>query len=104
MNGKMDGGLGCAVVLVWAAFGLVQVVAGWIGIERSFGWGWSLAALILAIPLRFTLPLVIGAFLCAKNVWGWHWVFALLFAAPGLIFMVPGFIAGLFNSATRARS
>lgn len=98
MGEKIVGALGCGFAILFFCFGLVQIAAGWAGIEHSFGWGWGVAAILAAIFFRFTLPIAVGAFLCAKNIWDWHWFFALLFAAPALLFMIPAFFGSLMQS------
>lgn len=101
MSDKAESLMGCGFAILFFGFGIVQMAAGWAGLEDSFGWGWGLAAIIGALFFRFTLPIAVGAFLCAKNVWDWHWAFALLFAAPTLLFMVPAFFASLLDSVRR---
>lgn len=103
MSEKTDGFIGCGLMILMMGFGLLQLVAGWIGIEETFGWGWGIAAVAAALVFRFTIPIVVGVFLCATDVWGWHWFFAVLLAAPGLLFMVPAVIASLVDGA-RGRS
>jgi hypothetical protein len=93
--------LSCGVAILLLGFGVVQLGAGWAGIEDSFGWGWGLAAIVAALMFRFTIPIMVGAFLCAQNIWGWHWAFSALFAAPGLLFMVPALFASLVASVKR---
>lgn len=85
-------------VFLAIAFGLLQIAAGFIGIEESIGTGWAWAALIATFVFRFTLPLTVGAFLCAMNVWEWHWLAAAAFAAPGLLFIIPGIFGALASS------
>jgi hypothetical protein len=77
-------------ILAFLSFSLLQVYAGFIGIDFYFGKTWAIAAIILAMLFRFTLPITIGALFCATDVWGWHWFVALLFVSPGLIFTIPG--------------
>lgn len=101
MNDKLESTMGAGIALLFLGYGVLQLGAGWAGIENSFGWGWGVAAALAAIFFRFTLPVVVGAFLCAKNLWHWHWFFALLFAAPGLLFMVPAFFGSLAGSFKR---
>jgi hypothetical protein len=90
--------LGFVAVLV---FGLAQFAAGYAGIAYHFGTGWAIAALVVGVFFRFTLPITIGAFFGAMDVWGWHWALAALFAVPGLIFVVPGVIASVVSLARR---
>lgn len=93
--------LGCLLAIGMLVLGIVQIVAGWIGLEDAFGWGWAVAATAAFFLLRFSLPLTVGAFLCAKNVWGWHWAGALAFAAPGLILMIPSLITATIAAFKR---
>lgn len=93
--------LGIVGFLAFMAFGIVQLAAGFAGIEHGLGSFWAWAALIAAVPFRFTLPITIGAFFGAMNVWGWHWALAALFAAPGLLLVIPGVLASLFSLVKR---
>ena len=102
MDEKAEGALGWGFAIAIFAFGAIQIYAGWLGLEDSFGWGWAVIAAVLAILFRFTIPIAIGAFLCAKNIWEWHWALALLFALPGLVFMIPAVFASMV-SAVRNR-
>jgi len=82
-------------------YGLVQIYAGWVGIEYHLGSGWAVAAFVAAFVFRFTLPITVGSFFGAMDVWGWPWLGALLFAAPGLAFMalmVPGALENLLGN------
>ena len=101
MGEKLETTLGCAAAILFLGFGILQLGAGWAGIEESYGWGWGLASIIAALMFRFTIPIVFGAFLCAQNIWGWHCAFSALFAAPGLLFMVPALVANLFSAVKR---
>ena len=85
-------------VLLFFGFGILQIVAGFLGIEYHLGTIWAAIAVGVAFGLRFTLPLTIGSFFGAMDVWGWHWIFAALFAAPGLILVIPGMIAVVMDS------
>jgi hypothetical protein len=87
--------------LLFLAYALAQVVAGYEGIALHVGAGWAIAAVAAALVFRFTLPLTIGAFFGAADVWGWHWLLALIFAAPGLALVVPGAIAFALGLAKR---
>ncbi len=83
------------------AFGALQIYAGYLGIEHHIGVGWAVAAVILGVFFRFSLPITIGAFFGAMNVWEWHWLAATAFAAPGLLLLVPGVIAGIMSMRER---
>ena len=97
MSQNTQTSISCLITAIMIGFGLIQIIAGWIGIEETFGWFWGIVAVIAAIFFRFTIPIVIGAFLCAKNIWDWHWILALLFAVPGLLYMVPAFFSAMKN-------
>jgi hypothetical protein len=89
------------------AYGLIQIWAGYLGIDYHFGGGWAIAAVAVALIFRFTLPVTIGAFFGAMNVWGWHWAGALVFAAPGLLFMalmIPGALASVLKKLRQSDS
>lgn len=93
--------LGVVAFVAFMAFGVFQLYAGFVGIDHSYGSFWAWAALIAAMPFRFTLPITIGAFFCAMNVWGWHWAWAALFALPGLLFIIPGVFASILSLVKR---
>jgi len=91
---------GFAVMIVILVYGLVQIWAGFIGIDHHLGSGWAWAAIAVFFIFQFTLPVTIGSFFGAMDVWGWHWAGALAFAAPGLAFMllmIPGSLASAFD-------
>lgn len=83
------------------AFGVAQLCAGYAGIEYHLGSIWALIVFLLALGLRFTLPITIGAFFGAMHVWDWHWALAALFAAPGLAFIIPGVLAEIISSVKK---
>lgn len=100
MNEKLQSTGGCLLMIAFIGYGLLQIWAGYIGIEYHLGGGWAIGAVVIAFLLRFTLPVTIGSFFGAMDVWGWHWVGALVFAAPGLAFMalmIPGALASIFK-------
>lgn len=94
-------GGGALAMIFFFGFGIIQIVAGYMGIEHEFGSGWAFAAIALFIFLRISLPLMIGMFFCALNVWGWHWFWALAFTAPVIIFLIPGMIAAMYDAVRR---
>jgi len=93
--------MGALFFVVFIGYGILQIVAGFVGIEYGLGPWWAWGALIAAFMFRFTLPITVGAFFGAMNVWDWHWFFALLFAAPGLALVIPGVLAELLSSRKR---
>lgn len=84
--------------IVFAVWGLVQLRAGYIGIEYHWSAGWAIFFLLLAwfSAGHLILPVTIGSFFGATDVWGWHWVYALMFAAP---FQMALLIAYVFDIA-----
>lgn len=97
----MGASLGVIGFVAFMAFGIAQLVAGFVGIEHELGLIWSWVALIAAIVFRFTLPITVGAFFGAMEVWDWHWTLAALFAAPGLLFLIPGVLVSVFSAVKR---
>lgn len=92
---KFGGQALAGMAVLYLAFAVAQMYAGFLGIQHHLGLFAAFVALFLAFSWRFTLPLTVGAFFGAMNVWGWHWSFALLFMAPGLALLIPGVIAVL---------
>lgn len=91
--------IGLVIALALLVYGIVQIYAGWIGIDHRIGALWATASVVVALLFRFTLPITVGSFFCAMEVWGWPWWGAALFAAPGLAFMllmIPGLLASSF--------
>lgn len=90
--------LGIVWFIIVMGYGILQIIAGYVGIDFHFGAVWAGVAIFSALIFRFTLPITIGAFFGAIDVWGWHWGFATLFAAPGLAFLIPGVILSIIES------
>jgi len=86
------------------AFIATQIAAGYEGIAHGMGPGWAVAAVFIALYLRFTLPITIGAFFGATQVWGWHWALALGFTLPALVFVLPGVIPAILSLSTQGSS
>ena len=88
-------------VIAFLLIGIVQIYAGYLGIEYHLGSGWAIAAVIASLFFQFPIVLTVGTFFGALDVWGWPWFGALIFAMPGLLFVAPGVFAvavgGLVN-------
>ena len=88
-------------VVIFLIVGLVQIYAGYLGIEYHLGSGWAIGAVIATLFFQFPIILTVGTFFGALDVWGWPWYGALVFAMPGLLFALPGVvgvaIVGLTN-------
>ncbi len=93
--------LGIGGFILFMGYGILQIVAGYVGIDFHFGAVWSVVVIVAALMFRFTLPITIGAFFGARDVWGLHWGFAALFAAPGLAFLIPGVILSIIEGVKR---
>jgi hypothetical protein len=92
-------GVTTVVVLLLLAFGVLQIYAGFIGLNHQFGFWWAVAGMLVFVIFQNGLPLTVGGFLAAWNVWGWHWSLAALFAAPTLLLILPGAAATLLDRA-----
>jgi hypothetical protein len=97
----MPTALGVIGFIAFMAYGVMQIYAGYLGIDHHLGPIWAGVALVASLVFRFTLPITIGSFLGALNVWHWHWLGAALFAVPGLALIVPGVLATLFALVRR---
>ncbi|WP_293689716.1 hypothetical protein [Thiolapillus sp.] len=93
--------LGIGGFIIFMGYGILQIVAGYVGIDYHFGAVWAGVAIVAALMFRFTLPITIGAFFGAMDVWGWHWGWAALFAAPGLAFIIPAVIMSIIEGVKR---
>ena len=79
-------------VVIFLIVGLVQIYAGYLGIEYHLGSGWAIGAVIASLFFQFPIILTVGTFFGALDVWGWPWYGALVFAMPGLLFALPGVV------------
>lgn len=84
------------------AVGIAQLVLGYMGIDYHFGMWAALAAVVVGLFLRVTLPLTIGSYFGAVDVMGWEWYVGILVAAPGLLFIVPSMVAAALDLGKRA--
>jgi len=98
MGEKLEGLIGVVGFLFFLSMAVVQIGAGYIGLDDSFGTGWAVAAVVLAFMFKFTLPLVVGTYLCATEILGWHWALGALVAMPGLLFMIPSLLVSALTS------
>ena len=79
-------------VIIFLIVGVIQIYAGYLGIEYHLGSGWAIGAVIASVFFQFPIILTVGTFFGALDVWGWPWYGAAVFAMPGLLFAVPGVI------------
>lgn len=93
--------LGVGGFILFMGYGILQIVAGYAGIDYHIGAIWAGVAIVAAFMFRFTLPITIGAFFGAMDVWHWHWAWAALFAAPGLAFLIPGVIMSIIEGVRK---
>ena len=81
--------------------GLIQIALGFYGIEYHLGAPWAFAALVVALLLRFLLPITIGSYFGAVDVMGWDWYIGVAIAAPGLLFLLPSMVMAAIESIQR---
>lgn len=93
--------LSVVTAILFLGYGIVQIIAGYMGVDYHFGAVWAGVAIVAALMFRFTLPITIGAFFCAMDVWGWHWALAVLFAFPGLASLVPSVVSVIVDTIKR---
>jgi hypothetical protein len=60
--------LGVGGFILFMGYGILQIVAGYVGIDFHFGAVWAGVAIVAALMFRFTLPITIGAFFGAMDV------------------------------------
>ena len=92
-------------IVIFTAYGIAHLYAGWIRIDHRIGPFWATASVVVVLLFRFSLPITVGAFFGALEVWGWPWWGAALFAAPGLAFMllmIPGAMASSLANLRRS--
>ena len=89
MKDFFNGTFGLLFFLIVLIYGLVQTVAGFVGIEMHYGTILAVIAVLLAIFARgiFSIPILIGAFFYTNEVWEWHWFLSLIFVFPGIIYI-----------------
>lgn len=86
--------VGC---LLFAAFGITQLIAAWFGASYAVGPYWAVAIFAVCVLLRFTLPITIFSFVGMMYVWDWPWWGALLFNFPMLIVAIPSMLASVLE-------
>lgn len=89
--------LGILGFLILMAYGIIQIYAGFLGLQYEFGTIWAWIGVIFTFMTRFTLIITGASFIGALNVWEWHWALSALFAAPGLMLFIPGVLIGILS-------
>lgn len=92
--------IGC---LLFAAFGIAQLVAAWLGAGYALGSFWAVAIFGFCFFFRFTLPITIFSFIGAMYVWEWPWWGALLFTFPMLLVIIPSMLADALDKVGAGR-
>ena len=94
--------------LAYVAFGIFQLVLGYMGIDHYLGSVWAIIALIGLVFFRMAWPFTIGTFFGAIGVLEWHWFWALCITVPGIMFVIPsvmiGVLAPLFGIQTKGKT
>ena len=89
--GKVVLAVSCLAAL--AAFAMVQVVLGYMGLAQFSGTPGAMLGVAIWLLLGWRVPLQTGAFWGALCLWRWPWFAALLFAAPRELLMIPGLVS-----------
>ena len=89
--------LGVTVPIALLVLETAQYVAGSAGIAHSYGWGWSVGAVVLSLFFRFPFALAFGCYLYVTEVLRWPAAYGVLFAVPGLVLMVPTLVVSLLS-------
>jgi hypothetical protein len=76
-----------------AAFMLMRIWIGVLGLAQLVGPAWAIVLALLLLLSGFMLPLRIAIFFGALAVWHWPLLPALIVAAPRLVLMLPGLIS-----------
>lgn len=94
MGEKLGESLSCIGMVLFLALGVVQLYAGYIGldylIESSL---WFNVLFWGSILLNIWIPIFVGCFYAARDLWEWHWALALLFTLPGIALWIGIWIA-----------
>jgi len=92
----MSGLISVLGAIVFIGYGIMQIYAGYLGIEEYWGMVAAIAVIFISSMMRITIPILVGGFLCATELWGWHWIWAVIFVMPGILFMVPSLLTTVF--------
>jgi hypothetical protein len=87
-----------------AAFALLRIWIGVLGVAQLVGPAWAIALLAALLLCGFMLPLRIAVFFGALVVWHWPVLLALIVAAPRLVLMLPGLISTFLASRRHPRA
>ena len=74
---------------------LLRVALGIYALWVLLGPLWALAAVLLVLAARSSLPWRAGVLLGAGLLWHWPWLAALALAAPRALLVLPGLIASV---------
>ncbi len=72
---------------------LVRCAVAAVGLMHWPGGGWGVAALLVAVCLRWTLPWQVAALLTLVRLWHWPILAALVCVAPRLVMILPGLVS-----------
>jgi hypothetical protein len=86
-----------------AAFTLLRVWIGVLGLAQIIGVGWAIAVAVSLLLLGLIWPLQIAVFFGALAVWHWSLALAVIVAAPRLILILPGLISTFLGSRRHPR-
>lgn len=90
--------MGVLLFITVMLYGLIQIYAGFLGIELYWGTVWAAVIIAFSMMTRITIPIMIGGYFCATEIWNWDIIWAVIFVMPSILFMIPAFIAMLINN------
>ena len=77
--------LGIFGFIIFLLVGVVQIYAGFIGIDYLFGYWWAVAAVGASFLLRIMLPLTIGTFFWSSGSMGMAMVWCISFSRSRIV-------------------
>jgi len=86
-----------------AAFVLMRIWIGVLGLSALVGPTWAIVLVAALLLSGLMLPLRIAVFYGALAVWHWPVLLALIVAAPRLVLMLPGLISTFLASRRHPR-
>lgn len=86
-----------------AAFTLLRVWLGVLGLAELIGVDWAIVVALALLLCRLTLPLQIAIFVGAFAAWHWPLLLAVIVAAPRLVLVLPGLISTLLAARRHPR-
>lgn len=93
-----------AALAALAAFVLMRIWIGVLGLALLVGPAWAIVLVAALLLCGFMVPLRIAVFFGVLAVWHWPVLLALVVAAPRLVLMLPGLISTFLASRRHPRA